>query len=106
MIYTNTVEEILQQCLALVRSAEDVEDDEYLDGTIRRNWLSQFEFVKVFSLSPPPPFLSWLDLWQRLPVLDKGGLSISAITSTAGLVLSWGPVKMLGSGLFDPIRDT
>lgn len=76
-MYTNTVEEILQQCLAVVRSAEDVEDDEYLDGAIRRSWLSQFEFVKVFSMSPSPPFLSWLDLWQRLPMLDKGEYSIS-----------------------------
>ena len=65
------MDEILTQSMSLVRSAEDVEDDEFLDGGARKNWLSQFEFVKVFSAAPPPPFLAWLDLWHQLPALDK-----------------------------------
>ena len=70
-VFTVSVEAILLQCLALVRSAEDVEDDEYLDGAIQRHWLSQFEFVKVFSAMPLPAFLSWLELWDQLPALEK-----------------------------------
>ena len=54
-----------------VRSAEDVEDEE-LDGGIRRQWLSQFEFVKLFTALPEPRFISWLRLWYRLPAMEKG----------------------------------
>ena len=54
-----------------VRSAEDVEDEE-LDGGIRRQWLSQFEFVKLFTASPEPQFISWLRLWYHLPAMEKG----------------------------------
>lgn len=54
-----------------VRSAEDVEDEE-CDGGIRRQWLSQFEFSKLFTAQPEPEFLSWLALSHHMPQVEKG----------------------------------
>lgn len=72
-----SLDTIFQQNLVFVRSAEDVEDEE-LDGGIKRQWLSQFEFAKVFTDNPPPPFLAWMGLWFRLPAQEKGqSLSLS-----------------------------
>ena len=69
--HLESLDSIFQECLVSVRSAEDVEDEQ-LDGGIRRQWLSQFEFVKLFTMSPEPRFLSWLTLWYRLPSVEKG----------------------------------
>ena len=63
--------EIFHECLTFVRSEEDVEDEE-LDGGIKRQWLSQFEFVKLFSTLPEPRFLGWMALWYRLPIMENG----------------------------------
>lgn len=63
-------EQIFQECLQFVRSAEDVEEEE-LDGGIRRQWLSQFEFSRILTAVPEPRFLAWLTLWQRLPKMEK-----------------------------------
>jgi len=68
--HLESLDTIFQECLVSVRSAEDVEDEQ-LDGGIRRQWLSQFEFVKLFTMSPEPRFLSWLTLWYRLPSVEK-----------------------------------
>lgn len=66
-----SLDQVFRECLVFVRSAEDVEDEE-LDGGIKRQLLSQFEFGKVFAASDPPPFLAWLALWRQLPALEKG----------------------------------
>ncbi len=54
-----------------VRSAEDVEDEEW-DGGIKRQLLSQFELIKIFTATPEPAFLSWLALWDKLPAMERG----------------------------------
>ena len=54
-----------------VRSAEDIEDEEQ-DGGIKRQWLSQFEFSKLFTTLPGPAFLNWLALYHRMPAMDRG----------------------------------
>ena len=63
--------DIFHECLTFVRSEEDIEDEE-LDGGIKRQWLSQFEFVKLFSTVPEPKFLSWMALWYNLPTMENG----------------------------------
>ena len=70
-VHYSSQDAIFQECLVFVRSAEDVEEEE-LDGGIRRQWLSQFEFMKLFTASPEPQFISWLRLWYRLPTMEKG----------------------------------
>lgn len=65
-------EKLWHDCLVFVRSAEDVEDDELDGGGIRRQWLSQFEFSKLFSSIPEPAFLRWLALFQHMPTMEKG----------------------------------
>jgi hypothetical protein len=60
-----SLDKVFEESLIFVRDSEDVEEEQ-LDGGIRRQWLSQFEFTKLFS-SPPPPFFSWLLLWFSLP---------------------------------------
>ena len=35
-------------------------------------WLSLFDFVKVFTASPPLKFLSWLNLWDTLLNVEEG----------------------------------
>lgn len=55
-----------------VRSAEDIEDDEYDGGGIKRQWLSQFEFCKIFATLPEPVFLNWFILFHRMPAMEKG----------------------------------
>lgn len=57
-----------------VRSAEDIEDEECDGGGIRRQWLSQFEFSKLFTASPEPLFLNWLALSCRMATVEKGGV--------------------------------
>ena len=64
-------QDIFHECLTFVRSEEDIEDEE-LDGGIKRQWLSQFEFVKLFSTVPEPRFLSWMALWYNLPTMENG----------------------------------
>ena len=54
-----------------VRSAEDIEEEER-EGGIRRPWLSQFEFIKLFSSSPLPTYLGWMVLYHRMPSMEKG----------------------------------
>lgn len=63
-------EKLWRACLVFVRSAEDVEDEE-CDGGIRRQWLSQFEFSKLFTAQPEPEFLSWLALSHHMPQVEK-----------------------------------
>ena len=62
---------MFQESLVFVRSSEDVEDEE-LDGGIRRQWLSQFEFTSLLTSNPPPAFFNWLHLFFQLPSLEKG----------------------------------
>ena len=57
--------------ISTLPSSEDVEEEQ-LDGGIRRQWLSQFEFTKLLTSSPSPPFFSWLLLWYSLPAYEKG----------------------------------
>ncbi len=65
-------EKLWRDCLVFVRSIEDVEDDECDGGGIKRQWLSQFEFSKLFTALPEPAFLSWMALYHRLPSVEKG----------------------------------
>ena len=64
-------QDIFHECLTFVRSEEDIEDEE-LDGGIKRQWLSQFEFVKLFNTIPQPRFLGWMGLWYSLPTMENG----------------------------------
>ena len=66
-----SLDKVFQECLEFVRSAEDIEDEE-LDGGIKRPWLSQFEFTKLFTAMPEPKVLSWFALWHQLPAMEKG----------------------------------
>ena len=65
-------EQLWRECLVSVRSVDDVIDDECDGGEIRRQWLSQFEFVKLFTSLPEPSFLNWWALFQRMPSMEKG----------------------------------
>lgn len=67
-----SVDDIFRDCLAAVRSAEDIEDEEELDGVVRRPWLSQFEFTKMFTAAQAPKFLAWVTLYHKLPSLENG----------------------------------
>ena len=67
-----SAEEVFRDCLLFVRSAEDLEDEEEWDGTFRNQFLSQFEFTKLFTTLPEPKFLRWMALWHRLPTMEKG----------------------------------
>ena len=64
-------QDIFHECLTFVRSEEDIEDEE-LDGGIKRQWLSQFEFAKLFNTIPEPRFLGWMALWYSLPAMENG----------------------------------
>ena len=65
-------EHFWRECLISVRSVADIEDDEYDGGTIKRQWLSQFEFVKLFTTLPEPKFLKWWALFHRKESANKG----------------------------------
>ena len=54
-----------------MRSADDIADEEFDGGEIKRQWLSLFEFIKVFSTQPSPHFLSWWDLFHQVKMLGK-----------------------------------
>ena len=64
--------QLWRESLVHVRSAEDVEDEETDGGSIKRQWLSQFEFTKLFSSSPLPTYLGWMVLYHRMPSMEKG----------------------------------
>ena len=49
----------------MYKQTEDKEEES-------KAWLSAFDFVKIFTTSPPLKFLSWLDLWNTLPTVEKG----------------------------------
>lgn len=68
----SSINVIFHDCLTTIRSAEDIEDEEELDGGVKRPWLSQFEFTKLFTSSPAPKFLGWLSLLHKLPSLEAG----------------------------------
>jgi hypothetical protein len=65
----NSLDKVFEESLVFVRDSEDVEEEQ-LDGGIRRQWLSQFEFTKLLTASPAPPFFSWLLLWFSLPTFE------------------------------------
>ncbi len=65
-------EEIFHDCLSAVRSAEDIEDEEELDGGVKRPWLSQFEFTKILTATQSPKFLAWMTLYHKLPSIENG----------------------------------
>ena len=85
-------EQLWRESLVFVRSAEDIEDEECDGGGIKRQWLSQFEFSKLFTASPEPAFLSWLALTHRMSAMEKGRChlccvcQLSPFTSPASLV--------------------
>lgn len=70
-------DKLWRDCLIFVRSAEDIEDDELDGGGIKRQWLSQFEFCKLFTTLPEPAFLKWFTLFNRLPEVEKGMARVS-----------------------------
>ena len=69
-------DQIFQDALAAVRSAEDIEDEKELEGGVKKPWLSQFEFTKLLTASPGPRFLAWMFLYHKLPSVENGGLNI------------------------------
>ena len=66
-----SVDRAVSESLYHVRDVDDIEDEEE-DGGLQRPWLSCFEFVKVFNANPPLNFLSWMDLWYSLPLMETG----------------------------------
>lgn len=71
-LYTKwSIEEIFHDCISAVRSAEDIEDEEE-DVGVKRPWLSQFEFTKMFTAPQLPKFLAWVALYHKLPSIETG----------------------------------
>lgn len=68
---SDSADRAISESLYFIRGEEEIEDEEDIGG-LQRPWLSQFEFIKVFSASPALNFLSWLELWYFLPSIEKG----------------------------------
>lgn len=81
-------EQIFHDCLAAVRSAEDIEDEEELDGGFKKPWLSQFEFTKLLTASPGPKFLAWLILYHKLPSVENEVHSVRCCDCTRKPIVS------------------